>query len=854
MGTTPEFDPERACIENATWLRGLARALVHDAHLAEDIVQDAFWAVVKRPPDARDIRSYLAGTVRFLASKKRREAGRRAAREHAYIAARESANRTPDDVFERIDLMRRVLEELENLPRNEGRVIGMHFVDGLTLEEIARCTGLAPSSVRSALSRGLARLRERFDRRRGGREAWAPVLLSLVGDSVSSPAVDASLAGETTCSAHGALTNSAVSAAMPMVGVGAVMSLKSMSFAAGGVLLAVLLIVVRAGQGDGERVDANATTSSEVRGDAQITAPEASLATVDPRGPRSTQSTLDDARPEGASSTSLEHPPGAQLVDALTGEVVPNMGVIVVSGEPGSPDQSAVRTDAGGRFQLDSSSTTGVRRESFELELRDGPRMDPDPSRRLTVELPSEAPIEISVGPTFRFGPVTTNRLRMMHHAQAYAIGPDIRKGGTRKVGVFRGDRAWVRLRDPLGVVNGMGVVETQGPWTLVVDAMGGLLRGTATIDRAFGIEPIPIELDFNELGSISFKLIQVEGESFAQDPQVEVVSAADGEVHHVQLSEFEEQWIGSLTGVDPGSYAWQLMFAGDPREGHVEVVAGEWSRVGIEAASIAGSGYEIAIDTSRVMDVDLSDWTLRLIDVDQDTRHTSLTPKRSKSAPSALWHASLGALPDGAWLGLLQPAPGYRVVPPIVEVGPGHSEARVSIEPFETRTITLNVTNAETGRPNEGAIAMLMDGMDLHRLEREPQGRHVTTSAPCDRDVTIQVRVAGLEMADLTILRGTQDIDRDVQLRPGWRNCVRVADCRTAEPVEGISVHVDEAFAGTTDAEGVLWLSGTGPPAKVEVGLDDADWRTLFSSSQWKGAVRPDPVTGFLFLVEPVE
>ena len=849
MRTTSDFDPERACIENAAWLRDLARALVADTHIAEDIVQDALGATVIRAPKARDVRAYLAGTVRFLASKSRREAGRRAARERDYGEGRATVESGADDVLERMDLMRRVLEEVESLPRTEGRVIGMRFVDGLAAEEIAERMGIAPSSVRSALSRGLARLRERFDRTQGGREAWAPTLVSMTGATASERIVDSTLR-ET----HQVLVQSAASAAVPLVGVGTVMSMKWIGLAASGVVLAVLWIAARGDERDGTRAGSSPPASSDVRDDINLVTPEVTLAKVDTPGTHPERSTPVDALPASPPPKASTTPPSGQIGDALTGEVVPSMGLAVVSPKTGSTEPLRTRTDAVGSFRLDVTAVGDALNGPIELELRDGPQMQPDPSRRLNVELPTAAPIEVSVGPTFRFGPVTTSRLAMMHHARAYAIGPDVRKEGTRRVEIFRGEPAWVRLRDPLGIVDETGESETQGPWTLVVDAMGGLVRGTATIERAFGIEPLPLELDFVELGSIGFKLIQVEGESLAQDPQVEVVRASDGRVHHVQLLEFEEQWIGSLTGVDPGRYQWQLLFAGDARRGEVDVIAGKWSRVGIQAASAAGDGYELAIDTSRAMDVDLDDWTLHLIDVDRDTRHTSLTPERSESAPSTLWRASLGALPDGNWLGLLRPKDGYRVVPSIVEVGPNRPNARVTVEPVVTRTIELHVSDAETGRPIQTAIAMLVDGMDLHRLDRESEGRQITGSAPSDRDVTVLLRAPGFEMVDLRIARGHQDVERDVQLRPGWRNCVRVAQAATTEPVGGISVHVDGEFAGTTDADGVLWIVGAGPPGRIEVGLDDARWTTLFASSKWKGAVRPDPATGYLFLVKAAE
>ena len=55
-------------------LRRLARGLLYDRHQSEDVVQEAWLAALRRERQPLDLGSWLAGTVRRLASNSRREA------------------------------------------------------------------------------------------------------------------------------------------------------------------------------------------------------------------------------------------------------------------------------------------------------------------------------------------------------------------------------------------------------------------------------------------------------------------------------------------------------------------------------------------------------------------------------------------------------------------------------------------------------------------------------------------------------------------------------------------------------------------------------------------------------------
>ena len=62
---------------------------------------------------------------------------------------------------------RALREEIRELPKTQARVIGMRYLDGSEVGEIAKREGVAPPTVRSNLARGLQSLRERLDRRFG---------------------------------------------------------------------------------------------------------------------------------------------------------------------------------------------------------------------------------------------------------------------------------------------------------------------------------------------------------------------------------------------------------------------------------------------------------------------------------------------------------------------------------------------------------------------------------------------------------------------------------------------------------------------------------------------------------------
>jgi RNA polymerase sigma factor (sigma-70 family) len=203
-GRDPTLDrPEREVrridgwLHEAAFVRGLARDLVATAADADDLVQETWLRSTRAPPRAGfPVRAWLAGLVRNVARERRRATERRI--RHETLAVRDAVRGggrggrggggadgiaaasgladpadDPARLAERLELARCALAEVAALDDASRAVVVAHYLDGRTLEEIARRRGEPSVTVRSRLKRALERLRERLDAgSRGGRAGW----------------------------------------------------------------------------------------------------------------------------------------------------------------------------------------------------------------------------------------------------------------------------------------------------------------------------------------------------------------------------------------------------------------------------------------------------------------------------------------------------------------------------------------------------------------------------------------------------------------------------------------------------------------------------------------------------------
>jgi RNA polymerase sigma-70 factor (ECF subfamily) len=164
--------------QQSEWMRRLVRRLVRDTAGAEDVVQEAQLAALRRRRAGESVeRGWLARVALNFARRQRRgEATRRA---HEQRGARDESGPAADELAARLDAQRALAEELRALPEPYRSTLVRSYFDGWSAARIAREAGCPATTVRTRLERGLELLRERLDRRHGGRRDWLSALAPL---------------------------------------------------------------------------------------------------------------------------------------------------------------------------------------------------------------------------------------------------------------------------------------------------------------------------------------------------------------------------------------------------------------------------------------------------------------------------------------------------------------------------------------------------------------------------------------------------------------------------------------------------------------------------------------------------
>ena len=175
-------------LSNPGWTRAIARTLVDDPHLAEDLAQDAALAALRQPPrhDA-NVGGWLRTVMVRRLRMRRRSERRRSDREELASDAEVRPPDEPADVLERAQAHRAVVDAVLELDEPYRSTLLMRFFDELPPREIARRTGVPIATVRTRLARGLDRLRDRGVDPEGGR-AWLSALVFLAADPRPVPA------------------------------------------------------------------------------------------------------------------------------------------------------------------------------------------------------------------------------------------------------------------------------------------------------------------------------------------------------------------------------------------------------------------------------------------------------------------------------------------------------------------------------------------------------------------------------------------------------------------------------------------------------------------------------------------
>lgn len=155
---------------HAGWLHDLARCLVGEPG-ADDLVQEVWLRVADRPPArVRSPRGWLATVLRHVHARSAERRGAADARERE--VARPELLPGADELAERAEAQRRLVEAVLDLDEPYRRTLLLRFFEGHSPTEIARDGGESASTIRTRLARGIAELRERLDEREGGRAQW----------------------------------------------------------------------------------------------------------------------------------------------------------------------------------------------------------------------------------------------------------------------------------------------------------------------------------------------------------------------------------------------------------------------------------------------------------------------------------------------------------------------------------------------------------------------------------------------------------------------------------------------------------------------------------------------------------
>ncbi|TIC81276.1 SigE family RNA polymerase sigma factor [Nocardioides sp. GY 10113] len=150
----PPLDVATLYADHRVALTRLAILLVDDEASAEDVVQDAFAALVRRGAALRDPGAAMA-YLRTSVVNGARSALRRRRTSRAYAPPVEVGPARPEEVAVLAEEHREVLAALARLGQRQREVLVLRYWSGLSEAEIAEATGISRGAVKSTASRGL---------------------------------------------------------------------------------------------------------------------------------------------------------------------------------------------------------------------------------------------------------------------------------------------------------------------------------------------------------------------------------------------------------------------------------------------------------------------------------------------------------------------------------------------------------------------------------------------------------------------------------------------------------------------------------------------------------------------------
>jgi RNA polymerase sigma-70 factor (sigma-E family) len=145
-------------VTHRLYLVRMAAMLVDDVASAEDVVQDAFYALYRRPGSLRDPEAAL-GYLRICVVNGCRSLlrRRRTARSHLPIADPEATD-AADAAMLLSEEHRELLAAVRRLPRRQQEVLALRYWSDLSEAQISAALGISRGAVKSTASRAIERL------------------------------------------------------------------------------------------------------------------------------------------------------------------------------------------------------------------------------------------------------------------------------------------------------------------------------------------------------------------------------------------------------------------------------------------------------------------------------------------------------------------------------------------------------------------------------------------------------------------------------------------------------------------------------------------------------------------------
>lgn len=140
---------------------GVARRIVAEPSFAEEVAQDAFIALWRRPgafdPTRGSLQTFLAGITRNKAIDlvRKEESMRRRTDELISESATQSTTTTMDRVHDVADIQK----AMAKLPANQRDALTLAYFGGRTYREVAEELGIPEGTAKTRLRDGLSRLR-----------------------------------------------------------------------------------------------------------------------------------------------------------------------------------------------------------------------------------------------------------------------------------------------------------------------------------------------------------------------------------------------------------------------------------------------------------------------------------------------------------------------------------------------------------------------------------------------------------------------------------------------------------------------------------------------------------------------